>query len=504
MLSVLLFYFIYYILHVSLWGIFKKAGKNPIHTLIPFLQDKTWLEILGKNPNKAFWGLIPYVNFIFSLTWITDTLTCFGKTKFWQVLAVTFFGYIYFPIIGFDKTTKYIGPIYKDGNKPKRSTLREWSDAIVFAVVAATFVRMFAIEAYKIPTTSMEGSLLAGDFLFVSKMSYGARVPMTPIAFPFAHHTMPFNLGKAYSKIIQLGYHRLPGFTTIKRGDVVVFNYPGDAYDFPDRPIDKRENYVKRCVAIAGETLEVKDRYLYVNGEKQPQYKNKQYDYTVITNENKISPEIFKDLEINWYNDFFTRPYADGMGRPVAPLDNLYADFLNYINTSPELEILLTDTQYDALKKMPNVTSIKPTDMSKYIDLNSVFPHNINYFQWTTDDFGPLTVPKKGMTIPLDTTNLVLYASTIKDYELQDISMNGSQVLINGQPATSYTFKQDYYFMMGDNRHNSLDSRYWGFVPEDHVVGKPLFVFFSMNNFESFPERIKFNRIFRSVKALCE
>lgn len=190
---------------------------------------------------------------LFGLTWTTDICNSFGKRSFGHHVLAIFFGCIYFPVISLDAATKYEGPAHQ--NKSKRSFAREWADAIVFAVVAATIIRTFVIEAYKIPTTSMEGSLLAGDFLFVSKLNYGARTPITPVAFPFAHHTMPFGLGQAYSKIVQLPYYRLPGFEKIERGDVVVFNYPGDALEFPERPIDKRENYVKRCVGIAGDTL---------------------------------------------------------------------------------------------------------------------------------------------------------------------------------------------------------------------------------------------------------
>ncbi|MFN8238024.1 MAG: DUF5684 domain-containing protein [Chitinophagales bacterium] len=213
MLSLVYAYLLHYLLHIPCFGLYKKAGKNPLHVFIPLVQDFTLLEIIGRPKNQAYWGLIPYVNFLFGLTWTTDICNSFGKRNFLQHLAGIFLGYIYFPIIGLlDKKTVYEGPSHsKDKEKKaKRSFGREWADAIVFAVVAATIIRTFVIEAYKIPTTSMEGSLLAGDFLFVSKLNYGARTPITPIAFPFAHHTMPFNLGKAYSKIIQLGYHDYP------------------------------------------------------------------------------------------------------------------------------------------------------------------------------------------------------------------------------------------------------------------------------------------------------
>lgn len=501
MLSLVYFYLIYYILHFSLYGLFKKAGKNPIHCFFPFLQDKTWLEILGKNPNKAFWGLIPYVNVLFALTWVTDTMNCFGKTAFWQHFIATFFGFLYFPVMGFDKETKYIGPLYADNQKVKRSAPREWADAILFAIVAASFVRMFVIEAYKIPTTSMEGSLLAGDYLFVSKLNYGARTPMTPIAFPFAHHTMPLVNTKAYTTLLHFGYHRLPGFERIERGDVVVFNYPGDATDFPERPIDKRENYVKRCVALPGDILEVKDRELFINGKKQDHFSQMQFSYTVKT---KLSPSVFEQLGLNWFNDILLRNYSDQMGNPIAPREVIYNDFVQYISSVDSLDILLTASQYEQLKAMPNIISVTPTNMSAIVNENDLFPKNPNVIRWHLDNYGPLIIPKKGWTIPLTVDNLARYGFTIREYEKQDISINGNEVRINGQPVTQYTFNEDYYFMMGDNRHNSLDSRYWGFVPEDHVVGKPLFVWLSKNNFEAFPQNIKWKRMFRSVSSLCQ
>jgi signal peptidase I len=307
MLSLLFAYLLHYLLHIPCYGLYKKAGKNPIHVFIPLIQDFTLMEMLGRKKRQAYWGLVPYINFLLGLTWTTDICNSFGKRALWQHILGIFFGYIYFPIIGADTKTVYEGPSHlldKEVNqdksekeskvkkaakpaRPQRSFMREWADAIIFAVVAATIIRTFVIEAYKIPTTSMEGSLLAGDFLFVSKLNYGARTPITPVAFPFAHHTMPFGLGQAYSKIVQLPYYRMPGFEKIERGDVVVFNYPGDAQEFPERPVDKRENYVKRCVGIAGDTLQIKDRKLFINNMEQPHYKKMQLSYYLITNGTK-------------------------------------------------------------------------------------------------------------------------------------------------------------------------------------------------------------------------
>lgn len=505
MLSIIYFYLLYYFLHFSLYGIFKKAGKNPIHVFIPFLQDATWLEIIGKNKLKAFWGLIPYVNFLFALTWVTDTLNCFGKTSFLHHTFASLFGFISFSYIGFvDKNAKYLGPLYADKNfKHKRNMAREWGDAIVFAVIAATFVRMFTLEAYKIPTTSMEGSLLAGDFLFVSKFNYGARIPQTPIAFPFAHHTMPLGLGKAYSTLIQLPYKRLPGFEKVTKGDVVVFNYPGDAVEHPERPIDKRENYVKRCVGTSGDTLQIINRQLFINNEKQAHYTNMQFLYSVVLKQ-KLNRPLIDELGLLWFYDFAIN-YADGYGNPIAPLNQIEEDFDNYISQSDSVLIFLTDNQIELMKQknlIQTIAEFKQEQPIQFLEDIFIAPSQLG---WTVDNFGPLVIPKKGMTIDLTAENFVKYYSTIKYFEKHSIEVNNNrQFIIDGKLATQFTFTQDYYFMMGDNRHNSADSRFWGFVPEDHIVGKPLFVWLSMNNFEQIPKSIKWNRMFKSVTNLSK
>lgn len=534
MLSLIYAYLLHYLLHIPCFGLYKKAGKNPIHVFIPLIQDFTLMEILGRKKNQAFWGLVPYINFLFGLTWTTDICNSFGKRALWQHILGIFFGYLYFPFLGLDQKTIYEGPSYindkeiitttdKKDKKTKKSTVkkykrsfaREWADAIIFAVVAATIIRTFVIEAYKIPTTSMEGSLLAGDYLFVSKLNYGARTPITPIAFPFAHHTMPFGLGKAYSKLIQLPYYRLPGFETVHRGDVVVFNYPGDAFQFPERPIDKRENYVKRCVGIAGDTLQIRDKQLYINSTAQPHYKNMQFEYIIKTDGTPLGADVLKSVGLNWFNDFpeayyaspngYAMSYSDEAGNPVASIDDLYAQFQEYLVANKNaVPALLTYDQIAQLKKLPNVKEIIPAPMP-VINTDNLYAQIADYYKWTVDNYGPVIIPKKGWTVDLtNNDNLRKYYQTIISYEHTDAKVENEKLVINGQPVTNYTFKQDYYWMMGDNRHNSLDSRFWGFVPEDHVVGKPLFVWLSKNNFEPFFESIKWSRMFRSVKSLCK
>lgn len=512
MLSLIYAYLLHYLLHLPCYGLYKKAGKNPNHVFIPLIQDFTLMEILGRNKRQAYWGLVPYINFLFGLTWTADICNSFGKKSLWQHILGIFFGYLYFPILGFDKNTKYEGPSYSIAKekKIKKSFAREWADAIIFAVVAATIIRTFVIEAYKIPTTSMEGSLLAGDFLFVSKLNYGARTPITPIAFPFAHHTMPFGLGKAYSKIIQLPYYRLPGFEKVERGDVVVFNYPGDALENPERPIDKRENYVKRCVAVAGDTIQIKDRQLYVNTKAQPHYTKMQFAYYIITNGNKMTASDFENANVRWYNQFMELRLDDN-GIPLRPVDELYNLYISYLSQKDSMLVLLNNDQLANLQKSKAVKNIRHAssqDLKQVIGDNymeALFPQNHTVFNWDLDNYGPIIIPKKGWTVELNKNNILLYAFTIKAYENKNIEIGQNyEAIIDGQIAKTYTFHQDYYWMMGDNRHNSADSRYWGFVPEDHIVGKPLFVWLSKDNFNPTGKNIHWSRMFRSVKKLCE
>lgn len=363
--------------------------------------------------------------------------------------------------------------------RKQKSKTREWVDAVVFAVIAATIIRTFFIEAYTIPTPSMEKSLLVGDFLFVSKVNYGPRVPMTPLAFPFAHHTMPLTRdAKSYSTAIQLPYYRLPGFEEIERQDVVVFNYPADPID---RPVDKRENYIKRCVAIAGDTLQIIDSEVFVNGVKQPVSEHGETSYIVRTNGENFNYDALRNL---------------GMSRDdlANNFSTLYGDRSTYYFKS------LTPQQVAGLRKFGNVTGIEPHKLAAE-DPDSgggIFPVDSS-LHWNRDNYGPLWIPKKGVTVQLTTENLPRYERVISFYEGNELEVRGSEIYINGAPADSYTFEMDYYFMMGDNRHNSLDSRYWGFVPEDHIVGKALFIWMSWDKDDSFFSKIRWNRLFNGI-----
>ena len=359
----------------------------------------------------------------------------------------------------------------KDKSKEKKknqrkSAGREWFDAILFAVIAATLIRGLFIEAYTIPTGSMEKTLLVGDFLFVSKVNYGARMPITPVSFPFAHHTMPITGTKAYWDGIQWKYRRLPGLGDVERNDVVVFNYPMDADAPLSRPVDKRENYIKRCLAIGGDTISIINAQVFVNGKpgEVPEFGEKYYK--VQSDGTEFNPQTLQDMHIE----------SQRSG------ENEY--FFN-----------MTAADAEVVKKWTNVKSaeryIAATDLQ-------IFPQSPNH-KWSADNFGPLIVPKEGWTVKLDSASYPVYERAITLYEGNKVERNGDSFVINGKQTSTYTFKMNYYWMMGDNRDNSLDSRYWGFVPEDHIVGKALFVWMSWDTNGTFLNKIRWSRILGGI-----
>ena len=402
-------------------------------------------------------------------------------------------------------TQKVHWAFWKKKNPPngKQTKVVEWVDAIIFAVIAATFIRMFFIEAYTIPTSSMEKSMLVGDYLFVSKTAYGPKTPNTPLSFPFVHNTMPIIGGKSYSTAIELPYHRMAGFGKVKNNDVVVFHFPeGDtvALGFPNqsyyqlvriygrsrvwsdkrnfgeiisRPVDKCENYIKRCVGIPGDEIKIEKGQLFVNGSPQKHFPGMQYNYIVQTNGTSINPKTLDKMHIS----------EDDR--------NVYS--------SAEYLFPLTEESLAEMKALPNVESVTETLEEPGQWEPAIFPSDKRY-PWNVDNFGPLTIPAKGSTVQLTIDNLPLYRRIIDVYEDNDLQVDGNVIKINGEVATSYTFTMDYYWMMGDNRHNSADSRYWGFVPEDHVVGKAKFIWLSLDKDKSFPKNIRFSRFFKTVK----
>ncbi|PWK73729.1 signal peptidase I [Mucilaginibacter oryzae] len=370
----------------------------------------------------------------------------------------------------------------KDTNqvKKKKSTLREWGDAIIFAVIAATLIRTLFIEAYVIPSGSMENSLLIGDYLFVSKVNYGARMPITPVSFPFMHHTTPFGT-KAYWDGVKLPYYRLPGLSDIKKQDIVVFNAPIEADSPYFRPVDKRENLIKRCQGTPGDTLSVVNGQVYINGKAAANPANGKEAYFIDTNGEEFNPAILNELKIEITESSPTRYKA-----------------------------LMSKASAATLKTYSNVKSVTPAISARGFDdpLNPVYPvkyprykitPKFPHFTWNVDNYGPVIIPKKGWTVKLDSLTFPVYGRAIEIYENNKVEVKGSDIFIDGKKADTYTFKMNYYFMMGDNRHNSEDSRFWGFVPEDHVVGKALFTWMSIDSTATFFNKIRWNRLFRGI-----
>ncbi|HVW96400.1 MAG TPA: signal peptidase I [Mucilaginibacter sp.] len=368
--------------------------------------------------------------------------------------------------------------------KKKKSTFREWTDAIVFAVIAATLIRTFFIEAYVIPTPSMERTLLVGDFLFVSKVNYGARTPMTPIAFPFAHHTMPIINTKAYWDGIKLPYYRLPGLSDVKKGDVVVFNYPMDADSPLYRPVDKRENFIKRCQGTPGDTLSVVDGQVFVNGKIAPDPAGEQMEYSYGTNGIDLNPQISKDLNITLYE-----------GHTYPAMTVASAKVLQGYSNIKDLKMVIYPKGKDGTHEPVYPTNPGHPVGPPELMLNGHQPD----YGWSVDNYGPIIIPKKGWTVKLDSMTYPIYERCINVYENNKLQVKGGDIYINGKKTDTYTFKMDYYWMMGDNRHDSDDSRFWGFVPEDHIVGKALFIWMSWDENASFFSKIRWSRLFNGI-----
>ena len=390
---------------------------------------------------------------------------------------------------------------YKEGEK--RNALLDWLDAIIFAVVVVTFINIFFFQAFKIPSSSMESSLYTGDHLFVSKLAYGPKLPQTPLTIPFTHNVI---LGKeSYSTLIQNDYRRLKGFGNVETGDYVVFGFPhGDTVltKFPAddyytvkrtigreaavrnygplkaRPSDKKDHYVKRCVAVAGDTLKIVNGQVYVNSEPQEVWPGVQNSYTVITTGQRINPVLLDKIGINASELYYDQSLP---GYPAMPL------------TAELLKEVKGLSNVDTIEE--NIDMYPPDYPDSYL---TIFPFSPDY-KWTRDNFGPLWVPQKGQTVQLTLENLPLYERIITSYEGNELEIRNDRIYINGEEAQNYTFRQDYYFMMGDNRHNSLDSRYWGFVPEDHIVGKPALIWLSIDGNKKFPKNIRWRRFFKFV-----
>ncbi|MGB0431746.1 MAG: signal peptidase I [Bacteroidia bacterium] len=490
MIGVIIFFLVWYILiGVSAYKLFEKANEPGWKSAIPFYNLYTWLELQGRPWWWLLLLLVPILNVFIYGQMIMDLLKSFGKTEFHDYLLGLIVTPVYLGYLSFNQDVEWDAPA-ADLPKIEKSTIRDWTDSILFAVVAATLIRWFLIEAFTIPTPSMENSMLVGDFLFVSKANYGPRVPQTPLSFPFAHNTLP--LTKNTKSYIEIGdglpYYRIPGFEDVEREDVVVFNYPEEIH----RPVDKRENYIKRCIGIAGDEVQIINDSVYVNGDFMEFPENTQFTYKVIVEQYPLMVDELNDCEISLYD---LGQNLNPSGRPRV--ENGDGDFIYALSMTPASAAML-----EQLKKVKLVKKIQSRDPNMFMDDKG---YSSGY---TIHNFGPVWIPKKGTTIELNEKNYHLYNECISIYEdAGDLTLTkDGKVWIKGENGEQtqideYTFKMDYYFMMGDNRYNSLDSRFWGFVPEDHVVGKALFIWFSYDKFqESFLDRIRWSRFFKGVE----
>ncbi|MBK8626400.1 MAG: signal peptidase I [Saprospiraceae bacterium] len=517
--------------------LFPKAGVDAVKGLIPGVNFVEWCKIIGQKPSHALWLLFPIVNLFIFAGMAVDMVRSFGKLAFKHSAAAVIYAPAAFFKIATNTNDKYAGPTlqkeaayaqsleeakasgdaYKlknldEKNPYKKTVAREWVESIVFAVFAASFIRMFLIEAYVIPTPSMEGSLNVGDFLFVSKAHYGIRTPMTVAMLPLLHNQIPIINKESYLNSPSLPYKRLPAIEKIEAGKPIVFNWPvGDSVyitssrsyfvsqiarqpeymdsdrelvqkvknkDYVVRPIDKKDHYIKRCVAGPGDSLQIIDKQLFLNGKAVKNPKNLQYLYQI-----QLPPNVSvnsKKLD-EWGIDYG---------------DNALGSKDLFVNGQGIL--FIDGDQVEKLKALdPNVIIQPYPQQSEPLKL---FPFDtiVGSQNWSVDNYGPIWIPKAGATTPLTLINLPFYRRVIEVYEHNKLEVKGQDIMINGQKATTYTFKQDYYWAMGDNRHNSEDSRAWGYVPHDHIVGKPLFIWFSTKE-GSIGNGINWDRIFTSA-----
>jgi signal peptidase I len=488
----------------GLYFLFKKAGIPGWKGLIPIYNTYVMLQISERPLYWFFLQFIPVAGWFITLGILVEFIKTFGKFRFYQHVLTVFTGGLYFLYVGLNPKVKFIGPAA--ARAYKKSTAREWIDAGVFAIVAATLIRTFVFEAYTIPTGSMEKTLLVNDFLFVSKFSYGPRIPNTPLSVPFVHNTLPIINTKSYVEWIKIPYTRWFA-SPVKRNDVVVFNFPAgdtvinlpeyqsaipyydvcrslgngdvnagrqiilnnpDQYPLVIRPVDKKENYIKRCVGIAGQTLQIKDQVVYIDGKPVDFPAESQTYYIVTTGGQQLDETVMKEE----YN-----------------LDITNGDELQSSSVPNQYRMLLTWRAREKMLKNGLAKSIVPEIDS----MKDVYPYD-HIHNWTRDNYGPIWLPAKGATLTVTPENYSIYERSIRVYEGNKLEMTDGKIFINDKETNQYTYKMNYYWMMGDNRHGSQDSRYWGFVPEDHVVGEAWLIWMSWD------KGVRWHRLFQKIR----
>lgn len=489
------------LLGLSLWAVFSDSKIKPYLLFVPFYGEWLWIKASGR---KWYWYFpflfLPFINiFIF---WLLCIETSYGykRHSLLDCLLAAAIPFIFFPYLSFYKKLHFCDP--RELPPFKKSSTREWVDTLAFALVAALMIHSFYFKGYVIPSSSMEKSLQVGDFLFVSKIHYGPRLPNTPLSFPFVHHTLPLSKTKpSFLTWLKLPYFRFPGFSDIKRNDVIVFNFPDgdtvstvfqsnvsyytlvrevgrdlvwqDKADFGEivyRPVDKRESFVKRCVAISGDTLEVRNSQIYINGKKADNPSDMEYNYTV-----KPQPWLLSRGE---WND---------LGVSNEDLKMLF---------NPDYSAVpLTAKMVNSLKKNPQITNVEACVASLNTVDSHLFPFEPARFPWNVDQYGPVYIPRQGDSVLLTVDNIALYRRIITIFEGHKLEEKDSSFYVDGKVCQHYVFGMNYYWAMGDNRHNSADSRYWGFVPEDHIVGKAFLIWLSWNKDGKGLNKIRWNRI---------
>ena len=534
---------------ITLPPLLKRAGLNSMLGYIPLVNLVLMLK-LTKRPWYWFFVLLcPGINLMLLAVMNVETGIAFGKSKTKDQWMFGVLPWIAFPSLAYKETSlSYLGP--RDWTSKKKTMIREWSEALLFAVIAASAIRTFFFEAFTIPTPSMEKSMLVGDYLFVSKLSYGPKVPQTPLSVPFLHNALPGGMTNSYSEAMSLPYFRLPGFGSVERLDAVVFNFPHgdtimvdpfyaghDYYSYvrkegivlatgyekyaanPERfnqlarnnfaikklctvcgyernqrapkpmpiggvryrPMDKRENYVKRCIGVPGDNLSIINRQVHIDGQPLQDPEGVMHSYQFQVKSPAALRKIYAEYKVN-IND---RNSMNDSGATVYQSSFTAADAAALRSNS---DIMKIEVNNDTLPESFDPQALFPN--------SSMAPFNT----WTRDNFGPVHIPSKGETVPLTPENIALYRRVIQNYEGNTLKVVDGKAIINGAAADSYTFKQGSYWMMGDNRHQSADSRYWGFVPEDHIVGKPVFTWFSKEdpNYQESAE-LRWKRMFRFV-----